>query len=141
MKGRKWTRFSFRALLGTLTLVCVSLASWNVCKQLALRDVKTASDGWSPEVVAPYLLRVKKSDNVTVVTTFHAWIFGMICDLPYSRRSPETSGFCSLAVHVSSFRRRNRNCLEAQHVPARTPLLSVMQWGCDGSHRLGIGFR
>ena len=96
MEGRRWLRFSMRAILGTITLVCVSLAAWNVCKQRAVMDVKTVSGGWSPEIVAPYLLSVEKSDNVTVVATYHLWCLGLICDLPFSRRFPETGGFISV---------------------------------------------
>jgi hypothetical protein len=89
-------RFSMRAMLGTMVLVCVSLTAWNICEQRAVTDVKTASGGFSPKVVAPYLLSVEKSDNVTVTATYHAWCFGLVCDLPYSRQFPETGGFYSV---------------------------------------------
>ena len=96
MERRKWMRFSLRLLLGTITLVCVFLASWNACRHRAVSDVKVASGGWTPRIVAPYLLSVEKSDNVTVVETYHFWCFGQICDLPYSHQFPETGGFFSV---------------------------------------------
>jgi hypothetical protein len=83
-------------MLGMIALVCVSLAGWEICKQRAVMDVRTASGGWNPRVVAPYLLRIEKSDNITVVATYHVWCFGLICDLPYSRQFPETGGFFSV---------------------------------------------
>ena len=97
MEGRNWIRFSLRALLGMIALICISMAAWDFCKHRAIKDVKNASGGFSTtEIVAPYLLCVEKSDNVTVVATYHVWCFGLICDLPYSRRFPETGGFISI---------------------------------------------
>lgn len=97
MEGRRWTRFSLRAAMGTVMLLCVVLASWNVRQQRAVLDVKAASGGWTPEVVAPYLLRVERSDNVDIEVTYHVWCFGLTCDLPYAQQSPATGGFFSVS--------------------------------------------
>lgn len=96
MSPRRWIRFSLRVMLGTITLFCVFLAGWEICKQRAVTHVKTSSGGWAPGIVAPYLLRIEKSDNVTVTVTYHVWCFGMVCDLPYSRQFPEPGGFYSV---------------------------------------------
>lgn len=96
MEARKWRRCSLRPMLGVIGLVCISLASWEICKHRAVADIKFAADGLSPKVVAPYLFCIEKSDNVTVVATYHVWCFGFICKLPYSRKFPETGGFYSV---------------------------------------------
>ncbi|MDP6445525.1 MAG: hypothetical protein QF805_17125 [Pirellulaceae bacterium] len=74
MDSRKWSRFSLRLLFCSISFLCVCLASWNVCQQRAISDVKTASGGWTPKIVAPFVLGVERSNNVTVRETYH--LFG-----------------------------------------------------------------
>jgi hypothetical protein len=92
MDCRRWRHFSIKFLLGTITLICIVLASWRVCENRAISDVTRSSGGWTPEVVLPFVLRVGKSDNVTVVANYHVWCYGVILDLPYFSRYPETGG-------------------------------------------------
>ncbi len=78
-------------------VLCVVLASWNVFEQSAVLDVKAASGGWMPAIVAPYLLRVERSDNVNIEVTYHVWCFGLTCDLPYSQHFRAEGGFFSVS--------------------------------------------
>jgi hypothetical protein len=88
-------RILLRSLFGLMLLAWIFLAGWRIARQRAVTDVKTASGGFSPTIGAPYLLRIEKSDNITVVATYHVWCFGLIYDLPISRQFAETGGFVS----------------------------------------------
>lgn len=96
MQRRKWRQFSLRFPLGIVTLVCLLLGLWNVCQHRAESDVSVAAGGRQPTTIAPYLLGVEHSNNITVVETYHIWFFGLTCDLPYSRQFPEIGGMTSI---------------------------------------------
>jgi hypothetical protein len=92
MAGRTRLRFSVRSLLVASSLLCVALGGWEASEPRAVRDVMRAAGGWQSEVVAPYVLAVTKSDNVTVKTTYHVWLLGAVLGLPYWSEHPETGG-------------------------------------------------
>ncbi|QDT10611.1 hypothetical protein K239x_25680 [Planctomycetes bacterium K23_9] len=89
MIARRRLRYSVRTLLLSSTLICLALATWAACRTRAISDVSNHANGWSPEVVAPFLLRTHFSDNVTAHDTFHVWAFGCVLSLPFKSAYPE----------------------------------------------------
>lgn len=90
MASRRRLRFSVRSLLVASSLLCAILGGWEASELRAVRDVMRAARGRKPEVVAPFLLAVSKSDNVTVKRTYHVWLSGAVLDLLYWSEHPET---------------------------------------------------
>ena len=88
MNLRRYFRFSLRQMLWCMTLVSVSLGAWKICEQRAISDVQDSQDGWTAFTVLPYVLRVPKSDNVTIRETYHLWAFGYVARLPFSTECP-----------------------------------------------------
>ena len=78
-------------------LVCLFLATWHHCRCRAVADVESRMAA-TPRVIAPFVLQVTRSDNVTVRRTHHLWCFGAILELPLSSEYPETGGFTSAGV-------------------------------------------
>ena len=76
-----------------LTFVCLLAGVWSNFREQAINDVTEAAGGWTPQVIAPYVLRTSKTDNISVKETHHLWLFGAVIDLPFVREFPEPTPF------------------------------------------------
>ena len=81
-----------RLLLLATALVSLLLGHWNTSTERAIADVGATCNGWVPTIVAPYVLVVEQSDNVSVTKTYYLWCFGRVQKLPFSRKTPDTRG-------------------------------------------------
>lgn len=79
-------------MLWLTTFAFFTLGLWKLCEHRAISDVKQTAGGWPPSVVLPYVLRVSKSDNVTIRESYHLWALGYVVRVPYSIERPYDSG-------------------------------------------------